>query len=736
MNSRSVPPPASAVPPGLRAVGRALRAWATSDGYVWLHLFKTVAAALFAMGISMRLELSQPRIAMTTAFVLMQPMSGMVLAKSFYRVIGTFAGLAAALLLGSLFSQQPALYMGAITLWISLCIAAAVRNRHFRWYGFVLAGYTATLIGIPVVMSPQTLYMSALTRTAEVSVGIFCSAAISLMLPLSSSRALMRAIEARHRRFVGLVPDALTGQLEGGEFERDFGAFVDGIVGFEATRAFASFEDPHIRARSRRLARLNGEFMNACTRLHALHQLLRRLHDTQATPVLSALMPEAKALAACFDALRDETGDRPAPPPRSTTALSRFRTGLQERTREASASLAATAPDGLPDFDTGIELLARFASHYLGYARTRRSLARDSHGLERSVTRYTVKTNRYFVIFTFLRSVVAIGAISTFWIATGWPSGGMAVISAAVASALGSSSPKAPKFVAQMAAGAAVATVAGYGFLCFVYPAIEGFALLCAALTPAFALAVFVSTRPGMSGYGVGFLVFFCLLAGPDNAMSYAPDLLINNGIAVVVSMLATAAVFSVVFPTTMPWLSRRITHDLRRQAALACNRPLDGLHARFQSSLHELMSHLRNLLPPNSGQYRDALRWMLVTLEVGHAVIDLREDLARLSRTTPGGMPRWLEPVDAVRPALVALFEAPSEARLSHALHRANLAQCALESARSTCSASAGEWRRMQRMLSCLHIIRSALLDRDVPFDWRPANIPAAGREHSRTGR
>ncbi|WP_206685654.1 FUSC family protein, partial [Escherichia coli] len=43
-----------------------------------------------------RLEMSQPRTAMTTVFVLMQPLSGMVFAKSFYRVLGTAAGLVAA----------------------------------------------------------------------------------------------------------------------------------------------------------------------------------------------------------------------------------------------------------------------------------------------------------------------------------------------------------------------------------------------------------------------------------------------------------------------------------------------------------------------------------------------------------------------------------------------------------------------------------------------------------------
>lgn len=152
----------------LDPLGDAARDWAASDGLIWLHLAKTVFAALLAMGIAMRLEMSQPRTAMTTVFVLMQPLSGMVFAKSFYRVLGTVAGLVAALALGGLFAQQPELYMAGITLWIGTCIALAVRNRHFRWYGFVLAGYTAALIGLPAVMTPQTLFQSALTRAAEV----------------------------------------------------------------------------------------------------------------------------------------------------------------------------------------------------------------------------------------------------------------------------------------------------------------------------------------------------------------------------------------------------------------------------------------------------------------------------------------------------------------------------------------------------------------------------------------
>ncbi|KWD61309.1 fusaric acid resistance protein [Burkholderia ubonensis] len=703
----------------LDPLGKAARDWAASDGLIWLHLAKTVCAALLAMGIAMQLEMSQPRTAMTTVFVLMQPLSGMVFAKSFYRVLGTAAGLVAALALGGLFAQQPELYMAGITLWVGGCIALAVRNRHFRWYGFVLAGYTAALIGLPSVMTPQTLFQSALTRAAEVALGIVCSGVVSaLILPLSSAKALMRSLNARHAKFVAFASAALAGDVERGGFERRFADFVDEIVGFEANRAFASFEDPHIRARSRRLARLNSEFMNACTRLHALHQLLKRLRESRADAVLAALAPHLDALARRLAALDGELKRGSARATGALLELRRFYTALPKAARASRRDLEDHAAGGLLDFDTAVELMYRFVGEFLGYADTYASLDDDDHAFERSVTHYAVKTNTFFVGFTFLRTVVAVGAMSCFWIASEWPSGALAVIGAAIACALSSTSPRAPKFVAQMGAGAALATLVGYLFLCYVYPNIDGFPLLCAALAPVLGFGAFLAMRPGLSGYGIGFAVFFCLLAGPDNVIAYTPEVLINNGIALVVAMLACSIVFAVVFPTHMPWLTGRIAHDLRRQVTLACEGASAGLAQRFQSSTHDLMAQLRTLLVRRTRQHRDALRWMLATLEVGHAVIDLRDEVQAFSATKPPQALRWTASIDAVLDMLPPFFDDPTPPRHARTLKSVNLAIRAAQHALVAWHAVPDERRRMQRIVGCLHFVRSALLDKDAPFN------------------
>ncbi|WP_410842950.1 FUSC family protein [Paraburkholderia sp.] len=696
----------------LSAMAAAGRDWVTSDGLVWLHLFKTVTAALLALGIAMLLDLQQPRTAMTTVFVLMQPLSGMVLAKSFYRIIGTLVGTLAALLLGAVFVQQAELYMLGLTCWVGACIAAAVRYRHFRWYGFVLAGYTAALIGVPAVMEPNTLFLAALTRASEVALGIVCSSAVSaLIVPQRSSLALQQELRKRYADFAAFAAQVLVGQIERGAFEARFADLVDGIVGFEATRTFAAFEDPGTRSRSRRLARLNSEFMDACARLHALRQLIRRLQAGGLNAVMQAITPYFEELSRLLVRQTAQTRDI-THAARVAVELRAFQAVLPRRVREIRRPLETVAPDLLADFDTSAELLYRFVDEFIRYTDTYTSLEQGKPVRERQVVRYVSKTNRYVVGLTFLRTVVVMAMVGAFWIETDWPSGGLAVIGAALACALTSTAPNASKLTLQLAVGAVFATVTGYLFSCYVYPNIDGFPLLCATLVPVLALGAFLAMRPSVSGYGVGFSVFFCLLAAPDNVVIYQPDLMINNGIAIVAAMLLASLAFAVIFPAQMPWLIGKIKGSLRAQVVLACNGELRGLNQYFQS-----MGQLRVLLTKRSRQHRDALRWMLVTLEVGHAVIDLRNEAAHAAYA--GTLhPHWRTCLERMHADISALFEQPGARSLARALASVGLTLDTVQMVLQMVHADRERRHDMQRILGCLHFIRTALLDKDAPFN------------------
>jgi uncharacterized membrane protein YccC len=271
----------------------------------------------------------------------------------------------------------------------------------------------------------------------------------------------------------------------------------------------------------------------------------------------------------------------------------------------------------------------------------------------------------------------------------------------------------------QMALGSALATLVGYAFACYVYPNIDGFPLLCVMLAPVLAIGAYLATRKRTAGLGVGFSVFFCLLAGPDNVVAFEPDLLINNGVALTASMFLAAIVLATVFPADMRWLIERIMGDLRAQAVLACKDQRPELNQRFQSSTHDLASQLRLLLTRRSRRRRHALRWMLATLEVGHAVIDLRNEARRAQYLQPLD-PRWRPAVETVLDRLAQLFERPDARTLDGAFVAVRSAIWIAQDLLAAVRTDPGERHDVQRILSCLHFIRTALLDKDAPFASR----------------
>jgi uncharacterized membrane protein YccC len=111
-----------------------------------LFAFKTFVASLLALFIAFWLGLEEPRWALLTVFVVSQRDSGLVVAKSFYRALGTIAGVFFSILLVFTFAQRGELFLTSLALWIAFCTFGAAATRNFASYGFVLAGYTAAIV--------------------------------------------------------------------------------------------------------------------------------------------------------------------------------------------------------------------------------------------------------------------------------------------------------------------------------------------------------------------------------------------------------------------------------------------------------------------------------------------------------------------------------------------------------------------------------------------------------------
>jgi uncharacterized membrane protein YccC len=153
---------------------------------------KALAAALLAAYISFSIGLERPYWAFLTSYIVAAPLAGAVISKALFRVIGTFIGAAAAVIMVPPLAHSPELLTLAIASWLALCVFVSLLERTPRGYAFVLAGYTAVLIVLPAVNTPGEIFTDASLRVQEITIGILCGSLVhGVVFPGSVSTFLL-----------------------------------------------------------------------------------------------------------------------------------------------------------------------------------------------------------------------------------------------------------------------------------------------------------------------------------------------------------------------------------------------------------------------------------------------------------------------------------------------------------------------------------------------------------------
>lgn len=156
-----------------------------------LFSINTFAAAMLALGIGFALGMPRPYWALTTAYIVSQPLSGAVRSKALYRVLGTVLGAAAAVAFVPNLANAPVLLSLALALWVGVCLTVSLLDRTPRSYVMMLAGYTAAIIGFPSVGQPGGIFDVAVSRVTEIGLGILCATLVhSVVFPRPVGEAL------------------------------------------------------------------------------------------------------------------------------------------------------------------------------------------------------------------------------------------------------------------------------------------------------------------------------------------------------------------------------------------------------------------------------------------------------------------------------------------------------------------------------------------------------------------
>jgi uncharacterized membrane protein YccC len=681
--------------PGLRTVlADALR----GEGEAWLFVLRTLLSIYLAGWIALRLDLASPMTAMITVMVVMHRQTGMVFAKAFYRVLGTLIGSVAALAMAALFPQEPVLFVLALAIWIGLCTGGALLYRNFKAYAFVLSGYTVALIALPAVNQPQNVFTLVTARVTEVLLGLLVTGVISdVVFPSRLRQTLRDTVRRAYDGFLDFVRDATGGQLPRAAMEQAHLRFVRDAVEIEDLRSSVVFEDPEARVRSGRLRLLNQRFMAVSTSFQSLHHYINRL-------LRQAEGDAADALIGLYRPLKTALSERGGRDRTAETARK-----LAE-CRDALAARAAAARDALPraqheDFDTGVSLLRRFFGELHDYVAAQAALvAPRQWRTPQADTAVFLRGNDYATAaLTALRAALLVVAMCWLWIHAGWISGATAVFQAVALSAILSSSANAPAAARSLFKGFVFGI--GLGLVCqlLVLPQMDGYGLFVAGTAPFLLLTVYLASKPALFGFATGAnLAFISILAvQPTPTVNAAATF--NSVVPLLLGTLAVSVTFVFVPPVIgTRWHRRRLLEQLRRQATLAAQAPLPGLHARLESVNRDLFQQIVAHTPPGSDELRALLGWALSVHDTGRTLIELRRD------ARDGDLPPALvAAVDAAVQALAALYQAPAPDRHRLALQRIDAALAA--------SRIEGQvplrWKRSREHL---HLLRGALLDAD----------------------
>jgi uncharacterized membrane protein YccC len=480
---------------------------------------KTYVASLLALYIAFWLGLDDPRWSFLTVFVVAQPDSGLVLTKSFYRILGTITGLFVTTGLVFALAQYGELFVIAAAIWICFCNFAARAVRNFASYGFQLAGYTVAIVGIPAALQPDGAYTLVVARFTEIMLGIICAALVSRLIfvrELSPSLVdLVRSLVQRADRFVTALLDSNADRAGVAE-ERN--ALINDYVTTLAMQQSAYFESAEARILAQPLRRLTQGAVELCATAEAVasHRTPSKLHAQSVPRAVQSL----------------ETSHSP------------------------------------PDHEAPLTALVRAANDRdIRFARTRLldSMAAFDRGDQppESATTFRLWSDPVPAALIGIRSALAVLITSAFWFATAWPNGPVAVVIAAVACSLIASIEQPDKISMAAAGTVLVAAVPVFVTQFYLLPLAVDFPSMAVALAPLTLTCAFIIAQPRIGPLGLLAAVYFAFTSNIDNVMTYDAAGFLNTSFAILLGIAVAVVLFATFFPETPVSASRRFRRQL-----------------------------------------------------------------------------------------------------------------------------------------------------------------------------
>lgn len=586
------------------------------SGRDWLFSAKAFTAAMLALYVALAMDLPRPYWAMTTVYVVANPLTGATISKAFYRALGTVIGASGAVALVPTFVTAPELLSLAVALWVGGFLYLSLLDRTPRSYVYMLAGYTLPLIALPVVTAPETIFDVAVARGEEILVGILCASLVgAIVFPVSVGPAFAKRVGSWLRDTGAWAAEVLRGEVTGDAAALVRQKLAADVAALDALMTQLA-HDPEARAFARAAGELRGRLLLL---LPVLSSLNDRMHAINREAAMGSARDDLVALAR---EIADWITGAPDTPDR-----------LRERIAALTPAPGATGNwAGLLQANLCARL-KELVDLWQDCLSLRRQMAGGSaaeHWAPVLHHRPIIGTARHhdhgLLLFSTASAALATLTASLIWIVSGWPGGANFVSMAAVACCFFGPQDRPAPFIWTMVVWAAVAQVIAGILLFGVIPQVHDFAMLVAVLAPPFLLVGAFIPRPEL---GIVTLLLAANGAGSLAVQSrYTADftLYVNEGLAVTGGLLF-ALIWALV---TKPFGSEIIARRLLRSgwaelaACSAGTRVQDHrvLVSRFLDNLGQLVPRLA-AGAIGSDFATDGLR----DLRIGYNVLDLQRD-------------------------------------------------------------------------------------------------------------
>jgi uncharacterized membrane protein YccC len=599
-----------------------------------IFALKTFLGAMAALYLALWLGLDNPYWSMATAYIVAQPLTGAMRSKALYRFCGTILGGIAAVALVPNLVNAPVLLCLAMSCWIGLCLYLSLLDRSPRAYLFMLAGYTAGIIGFPSVTAPGSIFETALTRVEEICIGIACT---TMMGTIVFPRPLGPVLATRMLAWMKPGRDWAVAALRGQEEDAQTWACRRRLaaeaadIGMMTTQL--AYDTSHLQRATRQVERLRLYVLSIMPVLSSIGDRVAQLKTMrEIPPSLQKLLDDCAAWMADSNANPDgaDALERAIlAQEQNTDAIYSWpgvlRTTLLVRLHELVAMarhsrairrhvLDDAPPDNQPDAD-GLAAPLHVRDHGLAFLSA-------------------------------LAAGIATLLVCAFWIFTGWKSGaGAAVIVAVACSFFAAQDDPAPA-IALMLRNAVIIALADAVYVFVFLPRVETFSELVLVLLPAGMVIGVLVSRPATFGTGMVMGAVGSTVMALGNGYNGDFAGYTNGVLALLLGLAAALVITRVIRSVGAAWSARRLLRAGWRDIAAAASRQgsLDRGHMTgvMLDRLGLLMPRLAAVSPGADIAAAD----VLLDLRVGLNVIGLQRALEHFS---PAGQVMAVEVLEGI---------------------------------------------------------------------------------------